>query len=265
MALKANREAINKRGLQASGGHAFKRWAEVVGHRWILASVVFVTLLATFAVEALSSAAATVPTVGGLTVTTRTVTTTPSVSAPTVTTVTTTPAVTTPAVTTPPVTTPDTTPAVTTPAITTPAATTSTTSVLPPAGASSVGSAGVARAGDAHTPISAAARQRRLRRLVVGLSQCLVALQPQAERVLLLRAGIATAGADSPAAVARATHISRGREARVERGALGQLQSAAHENRCPSRLTALIHVPPQDRLVSIDPVLTIRSRRSVRL
>jgi hypothetical protein len=260
MALRANREEINKPGLQASGGHAFKRWAEVVGHHWIHAGVVFATLLATFAVEALSSAAATVPTVGGLTVTTRTVTTTPRVSAPTVTTVTTTPAV-----TTPPVTTPDTTPAVTTPAITTPAATTSTTSVLPPAGASSVGSAGVARAGDAHTPISAAARQRRLRRLVVGLSQCLVTLQPQAERVLLLRAGIATAGADSPAAVARATHISRGREARVERGALGQLQSAAHENRCPSRLTALIHVPPQDRLVSIDPVLMIRSRRSVRL
>lgn len=253
MAFKVDSEETGKRSVAASVMHTVKRWAEVVAHRWILASAVFVTVLATFAVETFSSAAATGPTVGGLTVTTRTATTTPTVTTPTVTTVTTTPAVTTPPVTTP---------AVTTPAITTPAVTTSTITAPPPSSTSSVGRAGVARAGDALTPISAAAQQRRLRGLVIGLSKCLVILRPQAERVLLLRAGIATAGPDSPAAVARDSHISRAREARVEQGALAELESAARAESCPANIPVLIHVPPQNRLVSADPVLTSRPSRA---
>jgi hypothetical protein len=111
---------------------------------------------------------------------------------------------------------------------------------------------------------SAATRQRQLRNLVIRLSQCLATLQPQAERVLRLRAGIGTAAPNSPRTVADIFHISRVHEARLEHAALVELQSAAREDRCGNTFPALIHVPAQNRLVSTDPVLTRRRHSSRR-
>jgi hypothetical protein len=112
-------------------------------------------------------------------------------------------------------------------------------------------------AGDrgAHAPVSAAARQRQLRSLVVRLRGCLSTLRPQAQRVLLLRAGIGTARPYSASAVAHTLYISVVREARVEHAALVHLQAAARDGRCASTSVALIQVPAQDRLVAVDVVL----------
>jgi len=276
MALRVDKPKSNKPNPATALRDACRRLFQAVAGRSILASVVLATILAMFAAEALSSAAATPPRVTTLAATTPkvspvTVTTTtgtpPTVTTPKVTTPLTTPTPTT-STTTPTFTTPTvTTPTVTTPTVTTPAATTpgvsapSGSAVSHPTGSSATrgGSAGK---DDRLTSSSPAARQRELRSLVVSLSKCLVILQPQAERVLLLRAGITTAGPDSPSAVAHISHISGAREAQVERGALAELESAARAESCPANIPVLIHVPPQNRLVSADPVLTSRPSRA---
>jgi hypothetical protein len=269
MAPWMHEEKTQQRGRAVAVRQALKRPAEAVARHLILAGSVFVTLLAVFAIEALSSGAATVPKVSPrtsststpttpkVTMPTVTVTTPTGTTPPTVTTTLTTPPATTPTVTTPPTTTPATTPALTTPALTAPAITSPTVST--PALSSAPPVATGAPGGNA---VSAAAQQRQLRSLVVGLSQCLVTLQPQAERVLLLRAGFDSAGSDSPAAVARASDITAVREATIEHSALAELQAAAREQRCPSTLAALIHVPLQDRLVAADPILVSHDRRA---
>jgi hypothetical protein len=99
------------------------------------------------------------------------------------------------------------------------------------------------------------ARQRQLRILVVRLSGCLSTLQLHAQRLLLLRAGIAPAPLDSGIAVAHDLHISRGREAQLEHASLVELQTAARRSRCGSTPVPLIEVPARDQLVSVDPVL----------
>jgi hypothetical protein len=241
---------------KTSGG---KRAATVVRRRAVLAGSVLAISLGGFAAQALSSSAATVPAPPRITGPTVTV---PTVTAPRVTV----PKVTTPAVTVtkPPVTVPAvTTPTVTTPTVTSPispvSATPTTSAPAAPALSASALSPSTVSSEDV-----AAARQLQVRSLVIRFSQCLVTLQPQAQSVLLLRAGIEASGSDSPSAVAHSSHISRAREARVENAALVELQSAAHEGRCASALAALIHVPAQDRLVSTDPVLNTHRKAADR-
>jgi hypothetical protein len=221
MALGVRKGKTNKPVLAAALRHAFKRSFEAVARHSILAGAVLAMVLAMFAVEALSSGAATVPTVTTLTVTNPL----PSVAGGQ-------------------------------------GASALLGSALSPSSASSDGSGDSAGAGDVLAQSSAGARQRQLRSLVVRLSQCLATLQPQAQRVLLLRAGIATAGPDSPSAVSRISHIGRVREAGVEDAALVELQSAAREDRCASTFAALIQVPPHNRLVSADSVLTSQGQSS---
>jgi hypothetical protein len=103
--------------------------------------------------------------------------------------------------------------------------------------------------------LRAGAQQRRLRNLVVRLSGCLSALPVLDQRWLLLRAGIDTPRPDSRRAIARILHISPGREARIERVAVIDLQAAARESPCASTAAALVTVPAGDRLVAVDPVL----------
>ena len=260
MALRVHKGRTNKQGLATAVRHAPKRSFEAVARRSIVAGTLLgMVLLAMCAVEPLSSGALTVP----------------SVSVPTVTG----PSVSIPSVSVPPVSTPTVTvPTVSTPAVSAPSVSvpfvgstpslsvaggqgTSALSDSAQSGAgtssstSSVGSGRSAGGRDAHAPGSAAARQRQLRSLVVRLRGCLSTLRPQAQRVLLLRAGIGTARPDSGSAVAHILHISVVREAQVEHAALVDLQAAARDGRCASSSVTLIQVPAPDRLVRVDAVL----------
>jgi hypothetical protein len=245
MAIGIHKGKTNKRGLAAAMRHASKCAFEAVARRLMLAGAVLAMLLAMFAVEALSSGAATMRTG------TRPTVTKPKVTTPTITT----PTLTTPTVTTPTVLTPARkTPAVSTPGVSVPPVTTPSVKSTPSLSVLGGQGASAPSGSDVLAPSSAAARQRHVRSMVLRLSGCLATLQPRAQRVLLLLAGIGTAGPDSPSTVARTSHISRVREARVEHAALVEL-SAARQDRCASTLAALIHVPAQNRLVSVDPVL----------
>jgi hypothetical protein len=93
-----------------------------------------------------------------------------------------------------------------------------------------------------------------LRSVVVRLSRCLSALKSRGQRMLLLRAGIDTAGPLSRRAVARKLRISVAREKRSERAELRKLRTAARRGICGST-PAWIHVPASHRLVPVDPVL----------
>jgi hypothetical protein len=267
MALRVHTGKTNKQGLATAVRHAPKRSFEAVARRSIVAGALLaMVLLAMFAVESPSSGALTVPSVS-----------IPSVSVPSVSV----PPVSTPAVTVPTVSTP----AVSVPSVSVPfvgstpslsvvggqGASALSDSALSPssasasaasggagqsgAGTSSVGSGRSAGDRGAHAPGSAAARQRQLRSLVVRLRGCLSTLRPQAQHVLLLRAGIGTARPHSGGAVAHILYISVVREAQVEHAALVDLQAAARDGRCASTSVALIQVPAQDRLVAVDAVL----------
>lgn len=80
--------------------------------------------------------------------------------------------------------------------------------------------------------LSGAAREREIRRLVRQLKGCLPALAPQAERVLILRAGIGLPHPYSAAQVARLLHLSVGREGLIEDAALLSLQTVAQTDGC---------------------------------
>ncbi len=71
-----------------------------------------------------------------------------------------------------------------------------------------------------------------LRRLVDQLSGCLSALAPQAQRVLVLRAGIGTAHSYTPSQVAAMLHISVAYEGKVQRAGVTALQTAAQDGTC---------------------------------
>jgi hypothetical protein len=102
----------------------------------------------------------------------------------------------------------------------------------------------------------------RLRSVVVTLSSCVSRLNPRGRRLLLLRAGIGTAGPLSRRTVARKLGVSVAREARSERAALRKLHRAARRGSCGST-PAWIHVPAADRLVLVDPALTSVSQHGV--
>ena len=230
----------------------------------LVGALVTVALLAMFAVNSPPSGAVTVATAKKPTITAPAVSpvtvTVPGVKTPPVT-VTTgkTPPVTVAPVKVPPVVTPrvGTTPSLSTTAA--PGATAPSVSAFsaPGSAISAPASASLPSGRSAATRYtqSAASAQQRLRSVVVRLSQCLSALNPGSQRMLLLRAGIGTAQPDSPGAIARALRITVGREARVEHAALLQLQAADRERRCGSP-PAWLHVPAQDRLVPVDAVLT---------
>jgi hypothetical protein len=80
-------------------------------------------------------------------------------------------------------------------------------------------------------------------------------LNPDSQRMLLLRAGIGIARPSSRRAVARTLHMSVARETRREPVALRTLQTAARKQRC-GRTPAWVHVPAGNRLVLVDPMLT---------
>lgn len=96
--------------------------------------------------------------------------------------------------------------------------------------------------------------QRQLRDVVVRLSRCVSRLSPAGRRLLLLRAGIGV-GPLSPRAIARTLHVSVARQRRREHAALRTLLRAARTGRCGST-PDWVHVPPGNRLVLVDPVLT---------
>ena len=274
MAPWVHKSKTNKQGLAISVGHAPKRSFDAAARRSIVAGALLAMVLLTmFAVEPLSSGALTVPSVSTSAVAVPTVSTptvtVPTVSTPTVTVLTvSTPTVSAPAVSVPFV--------GSTPLLAVaggPGAWALSDSALSPsstsasaarasAGQSDAGtqpsgtSVGSGRSADdrhAHARRTAAARQ--LRNLVVRLRGCLSTLRPQAQRVLLLRAGIGTARPHSATAVAHILSISVVREAQVEHAALVDLRAAARDGRCASTSMALIQVPAQDRLVPVDAVL----------
>jgi hypothetical protein len=231
MAGRVRRGTTNKQGFAAAVRQAAKRSFEAVARRSIVVGALLtMVLLSMSGAEPLSSRAVTAPS-------TNVGPTTSMVTLPTVTL----PTVTLPTVTRPTVTLPTATiakPTVTPPPFTVQTSTTPTVTV-PKITASS----------------STVARQRQLRSLVVRLSGCLSILQLQAQRLLLLRAGIETSGLDSGIAVAHDLHISPVRETELERASLRELRTAARNSRCRSTPAALIEVPARDRLVSVDPEL----------
>jgi hypothetical protein len=102
--------------------------------------------------------------------------------------------------------------------------------------------------------------ERRLRSDVVRLSACVASLSPSGQRLLLLRAGIATGQPTNPAAAARRLGIGLAREGRTEHAALAALQTAARQDRCGT-IPAWVHVPASDRLVALSPALSRPSQR----
>jgi hypothetical protein len=170
-----------------------------------------------------------------------------------------TPAVTAPRVTTPPVTT---SPVTSTPSVSTPGQTSTGSTVPAPVTTSPAGSgspATQARRSSGHSAAGAATPAlRHLREVVVRLSQCVSTLSPSSQRLLLLRAGIATARPESPSAVARTLGISVAREARLEHAALVKLATATRTGTCGAP-PAWIHVPADHRLVRVDTVFVSAS------
>lgn len=71
-----------------------------------------------------------------------------------------------------------------------------------------------------------------LRGLVDQLSGCLSALAPQAQRVLVLRAGIGIGRSYTPSQVASKLHVSAAYEGRVQRAAVTALQTEARDGTC---------------------------------
>jgi hypothetical protein len=242
---------------------AVARSAEVAARRPILVGILLtIVLLTLFAIESRPSGAATTANA------TKSSATTPAVSPVTVTV----PGQTAPAptVTAPPVTTPTPTPTpaappAAAPTVVTPPVTSApsrSTSAAPSAPAppaaratTSVASGG-SPAAHAHRAPRGGGSVQQLRSVVVRLSNCVSRLKPRGQRLLLLRAGIGTAGSTSRRAVARRLRISIAREARSERAALRKLRSAARRGSCPST-PAWIHVPAANQLVLVDPALTV--------
>jgi hypothetical protein len=239
---------------------AVRHMPEAVRRPSLVGALLAVALLALFAVESQPSRAATAPVARNAT--------TPAVSPVTVTVpgastpppAATVPAAKPPTVTAPPanvptVVTPRVPPAPppatsVTPAAQTPAA----TSVSTPATKSGSGSS-PARHRSARAHRSTAVPPRRLRNVVVRLSRCVSTLNPESQRLLLLRAGIGIVAPSSRHAVARTLHMSVAREKRREHTALRSLQTAARKQRCGST-PAWVHVPSGNRLVLVDPALT---------
>ena len=217
---------------------------------------------ATVTVPSLTVPAVTTPALSVPSITTP-VATTPAVTTPAVTTPAVTgPSVTTPAVTTPAVTTPSiATPAGTTPSLTAPAESTpvgQTTSGATPASRAATGASGATaastattggrtslargRAGSRAAAATTSARQRagtrrraaarataenrRLRSLVARLYGCLTTLDPGAQRLLSLRAGL-RGSPRSATAVARILRVSTTRESLLEQLAVMQLGNRA--------------------------------------
>jgi hypothetical protein len=244
---------------------AVARSAEVAARRPILVGILLtVALFTMFAIESRPSGAATTAKA------TKPSVTTPDVSPVTVTV----PGRSSPAppVTAPPVTTPTpapaappakvrtvvTPPVTSTPSSSTPAAPSART---PPASAgSSPATTSVASIGSSAPHRARAPRgggsALRLRSVVVRLSSCVSRLKPRGQRLLLLRAGIGIAGPAGRHDVARKLRISVAREARSERAALRKLRRAARRGSCGST-PAWIHVPAANRLVLVDPALTV--------
>jgi hypothetical protein len=71
--------------------------------------------------------------------------------------------------------------------------------------------------------------------------------------VLILRAGVGVDRAYTPQQVSQKLGISIGRESRLERSGLTQLQSAGQSGSCGSSFV-LLQVPAQDHLVAVSPV-----------
>jgi hypothetical protein len=89
-------------------------------------------------------------------------------------------------------------------------------------------------------------------------------LNPQSQRVLLLRTGIGDVAPSSRRAIAHTLHMSLARETRREHAALRSLRTAAREQRCGST-PAWVHVPSGHRLVLVDPALTTAAASSTKV
>jgi hypothetical protein len=234
---------------------AVRQMPEAVRRPILVGALLAVALLTLFAVESQPSRAATASTTPGVSPVTVSV---PGASTPP-------PAATIPAAKPPTVTAPPANvPAVATPrvapapppatSVTQGAPTPAATSVSTPATASGSGSS-PARHRSARAHRSTAVPQRRLRSVVVRFSRCVSTLNPESQRMLLLRAGIGIVAPSSRRAVAGTLHMNVAREKRREHVALHSLQTAARKQRCGST-PAWVHVPSGNRLVLVDPALT---------
>ncbi len=265
-------------------------FSKVAFHVLMAGSVLAIVLEAIFALAPISSDALTPPT-GSLPSVSTPAVSTPSVTIPSISTpAVSTPAVTIPSVSTPAVSTPSvSTPSVSTHSLATPsggspaatsspgsagaAAPASDSPAATSSGSSGSGSpssgSGAAAPGasqlaflgrssntseQAATGSAGAASTKYLRELVTQLSRCLSALAPQAQRVLVLRAGIGIAHSYTRNQVASMLHVSMAYEGRVQRAAVTALQTAAQHGTCgaaPGSIPVSALPLAQDELVTI--------------